>query len=428
MPSRFAALVFVALMLPALVAYAATIEILPGDTAHCATSWASTPTPTSANCSADSIAGVPVCIDHNPLIYHDTVKRNPDNSIACTYGHEHGDDPHAVDGIFGLPGAWWNDGAEQDIAYPWVTSPKENALSPPYGDGKHNLFKWITRSNLLPAHINSNGWYWRDFRVLDHLLGSGGNIPGASAKDGFQMQIHSFQAEARICREADPSDCGIVRIGGSQDNGYGALADVSNAEVCVFPNPFVPADVAGGPCAGGNGRHIHGDLTGNRRDFTWYGTNVPSYRSSAGFGRIGLNVGTIGEAWAAVDPTNYDALPFYPPHCCWSFQNGSWLSAEIFGLALSSVMPGYDPSTQRITGHGYVDAWGAIQPVGTCMDVGPGCIPYEVANLPVGSTLYRDSFYKGLTGINPIQEHDVIVDYAPATDSGGKASLVRYPN
>ena len=56
--------------------------------------------------------------EHDPTKWHSLVNVE----AKCHYDHQHNDDPHYVDDIFGEPGAWFGNPG-QSISYPWQTFP-----------------------------------------------------------------------------------------------------------------------------------------------------------------------------------------------------------------------------------------------------------------------------------------------------------------
>ncbi len=381
-----------------------------------------TPTP-AASAALTMINGVPVCTDHDPTIWHPLVKKDAQGNIICTYGHHHGDDPMLVDDIFGTVGTWWG-APGHAIGYPWLTSPAENTQ-------KHNLFKNIVRKNLTPAMsqdvngVRGQGNYVKAFRAWTHLLGSGGDIPGYPAKDGFQAQVHSFAVEAQIC--SLDNNCGIIKIGGYQDIGYGVLLfpNQTGEGSCVIPNAGMPGDCSTQTAIAGP-RHIHGAVGSGRYDFTWYADTSPSYRKKTTantLGNIDVNFGTIGKAWAQVDPTDYNKTPFINPD---TFTD-NWVSQEILGFNFNSsfLSKVQAVSNGRVNFKGFTDNWGNVyQTIAACQaDASPVCVPLEITNIPVGFEIYRDSYYQFATGTNPTKDHDEYV-----TVGGKKKSLTIYPN
>lgn len=359
----------------------------------------------SVACSAahERINGVPVCRVHDPNRWHALVERDPDGSVLCTYGHHHGDDPNLVADVLGPPGAAWGRPGEA-YGYPWLTSPLEQSQ-------KHELFKTIVRRDL-PSFGGPS--YVKHFRATTHLLGSGGHIPGRTAKDGFQSQVHSWQLEAVICTTADDR-CGIIRTGGHQDIGAGFLAQPGGPPIderCALPNGFDAA------CDQAITRHIHGEPGSPRLDFTWYAATSPPYRRLPGADRVSIDFGTIGQAWAYVDPNDYDALPFIDPDRF----TASWLSQEILGINLDAGMAGWDRSTNRVTLVAWTDNWGNVVRSGCAMP-SVACVPLEISDVPAGQALYRDSFLQARTGREPWVQHDVRV-----TVDGQRRSLTKYPN
>jgi hypothetical protein len=344
-----------------------------------------------------------VCTGHDSTVWHPLVERHADGSIACTYTHHHGDDPSQLDALFDPAGSLWG-APGHAIGYPWLSSPIENIE-------KHELFKIIVRvDNPKPA----SGPWIRNFRSWTHSVGSGGHIPGVSSKDGFQTPVHSFALEAEVCR-ADGVTCGTLQIGGLQDIGVGILdgAGRGGPDRCVMPNTaFNMLSCPEQFAVLQQPRHMHGFPGGNRRDFTWYADTSPSYRRVAGAENFNIGFGTIGQAWAPVDESDVNALPFYDVNVF----TGSTMSQEI----LSWAAPRVGVSGGVANFNGYVDRWGNVRPAGVCQAVSFDCPPLIMVNLPAVAVQYRDSAREALTGVWPAAKHDV--------HTGDGRSLTRYPN
>src|SRR5436305_15032630 len=65
------------------------------------TAFAQAPLLLAQSARITDIDGVPLCTDHDPSVWHALIKRDASGAIVCTYGHDHGSDPHALDGVFG---------------------------------------------------------------------------------------------------------------------------------------------------------------------------------------------------------------------------------------------------------------------------------------------------------------------------------------
>ena len=371
----------------------------------------SSPVPTSTPAVQQTWNGVVVCSGHDTTVWHRLVERDAAGGVTCTYLHHHGDDPSAVDAIFGTAGNFWG-APGHAIGYPWLSSPVENTE-------KHELFKLIVRAGMpKPAR----GPYIRNLRSWTHSVGSGGYLPGVISRDGFQVQTHSFATEVEICRETNV--CGILRVGGLQDTGIGILTGNTMAtDICAQKFPVLnPMNLTAWDMLSCSEqylqlqqpRHMHGQIGGNRRDFTWYSDTAPSYRRTGGpFFNVGF--GTIGEAWAPVDPTDYNALPFYDVNAF----NGGYMSQEILSFSLGSGLPGYSSTTTDYTGAWWLDKWGNYLPTGACSAPSTVCMPLVMEHVPAVSVAHRDTIVLINFGLDAIQHHDVKVN--------GK-SMTRYPN
>jgi hypothetical protein len=133
----------------------------------------------------------------------------------CHYDHMHGDDPNFVNDILGTPGAWFGS-AGQSISYPWQTFKAQTAYEPNdayvasgqmENDLKHEGYIWVVRRDQ-PC---PNGNCVVDFRLQTHAIMGAHDMP---------VRFHSASLEARVCaNKADPSTCGIMRLGGWVDMG-----------------------------------------------------------------------------------------------------------------------------------------------------------------------------------------------------------------
>lgn len=154
--------------------------------------------------------------EHDPTKWHSLVNVE----AKCHYDHQHNDDPHYVDDIFGEPGAWFGSPG-QSISYPWQTFPAQtttesNAAYLGTGkmenEAKHEGYYWVVRRDQ-PCNSPDGQFCVKDFRVQFH---------GMMNAHGAATRFHSFSAELRACQNVnDVSTCGIVRTGGWLD--YGRL-------------------------------------------------------------------------------------------------------------------------------------------------------------------------------------------------------------
>jgi hypothetical protein len=119
-------------------------------------------TPTPVPPPTGSIEGVPVCAGHDPTGWHPLVERDAAGQVACTYGHEHKDDPRALDDRLG-PLRYG------EVGHPWETL-RENAT-------KHNVYAWyVVRDQpcIAPLAAPALGKGFTDLRVQVHADGHAG--------------------------------------------------------------------------------------------------------------------------------------------------------------------------------------------------------------------------------------------------------------
>jgi hypothetical protein len=381
----------------------------------------STPSPT-ATVAVITTNGVPVCADPGATMWHNLVRRNADGSIACTYGHEHGDDPHQLDRTFGPMGGWWNHGQEQDLSYPWETM-NEN-------ETKHSSYKIIVRGSdaqpLQPWYTIGSKNYIKAFRGEYHLDG---------AKGFVMSEYHSFDFEAQIC--SSDGNCGIARFGGVQDLGERLLTHDDGTFTCVFPNPNIPANQ--GLCGTGGKtllgpRSMAGGPDDSRRDETWYSANNKYHQTGAP--SIDLDFGVIlNSVWSPIHVNSpMDVMSTdpairgdYPPHYRTSVggyipQNvDDWhhgTSIEVSALGMSPG--GFSIINGRINANGFTDRYGNV--VQGCTAMGPDCVPFQLTNVPAGPVGFRDQEYSHDTGsASQVNNYDVT---SPVTNG----SLTIWPN
>ncbi len=355
-----------------------------------------TPTPTatpSPLTSQPCPAGM-----HDPTKWHALV----DPATGCHYNHEHKDDPHLVDDIFGpvakYPG--------QEISFPWLTgNGTENTL-------KHESYGWLVRRNLpAKGSASEDDGFVKALRLQAHMDFHAQGVP---------TRFHSYWLEAQICVKAQPNDCGIVRLGGQAD--FEELR-VDGAHVPLPADPNVSEQVLRKSIA----QRIHYSTHGpNVNRAEWYGT-----RKNATYDASGNPVSPWGgpfryvtftlasdDAWQTIDPKNPTAVNLICPDFQCKF-NGS--TATLFHLVLLPRTPmpeRFRDSTGHATWSGFSDRYG--NEVAPCAPLGPDCIPFVVEHLPkVKNVTYSD----GRAGI-PVKDYDT----SPAATGKGKEWWIQYPN
>lgn len=345
--------------------------------------------------------GVAVCTAHDPTRYHHLVERNADNSIRCTYLHEHHDDPHVLDGLLGPLGAWFGPG--QEISYPWQTSSTAGLEN----EAKHTFYKWIVRKDLQPTfNGNTTQAYFRNLRVQYHWDGI----------FGYATQFHSFSAEGEACDKQNV--CGKFRLGGHQDVGEHLLSHdpPNDTPTCVIPDPNLtrPHSLCGDGIMVG-ARMLHGAPTDSRRDATWYSTQATNH-TLPGIQAISFDAGVIGGTAGGiiVQTDGSVSTQLFVPYPGNQYTQ-TYLSAEVLGLAFVGFPA---DASGHITAQGFTDPHGNVTTA--CTVAGAGCIPFALSNMPRGPLLFRDSEYRRLYGVDLIQRHDVLT-------ADGK-TLVQLPN
>jgi hypothetical protein len=286
-------------------------------------------------------SGVALCPDHDPTQWHALF----DAERNCHYNHEHHDDPHEVDDIFGLVGDLYGG---QEISYPWQTFSSRGLEN----DVKHPGYKWLVRKNMGCFSKFEDGCL-TDFRMQVHFI--------AAAMDAT-VRFHSFWLEARGCRENNPNVCGIIRTGGWTDFGH-----------LEIDGQYVP--LSGDPGSRDSGhRRIHYNQTGNSNYGTWYGQS-----------NIALTAIQTSRMWSKLNPSDPAAENLFCPNFRCS-NNGSNLQAHAIGFNIRSQLD--NDGDGLVNFSGYTNRYGDI--VNGCTEVGLDCVPLEIINMPVGRYQYRD--------------------------------------
>jgi hypothetical protein len=325
-------------------------------------------------------AAAPECTNHDPRKWHGLWN----GQLGCYYDHEHGDNPHEVDDIFGTQ---FYAIAGGEISYPWATD-GENHM-----EHKHESQKWFVRRDLNCYSQYTSGCV-KAVRAQIH-----GDLHNVAS------EFHSYAIEVLICPEAAPNDCGIVRTGGWQ-----AVGDLTiDAEVVINRTepPRVPRPVL-----------LHYATVGNPKFATWYPV------SPGGIIRISQETGDMwgyyprpaGVPVSTLTLNNFDffcdvnAATGQANAGCRS--NGTRRQLHIVGVSIPAQLRAtLDPDGNgRITYQGYTNRYGHI--VQGCTSVSLDCVPLRFENVrisPDGMWQLRSTY----------REYDV-------TPAG--ANWVRFPN
>lgn len=365
-----------------------------------------TPAPTVATTPPPS--GVTRCVTHDPRKWHGL--HDPANN--CYYDHEHGQDPHALDDVFGT--AIYQTMGGFELGYPWQTSMTmadghimmENDVWPA---GKHQGYKIFTREDLPCRSVFGSQLCVTDVRIWAHFVGS---------ELDANAQRHSFYGEARVCEVANPTRCGIIRAGRHQDFGTIILDGQPLGE---------------GVCRT-NGK-LHYNTTGNRNFVTWYpcddqvlsvsvqSSDTWDYFTAGAMPRNGISLCT-----GLSSANNYDLAEnrrVYANTC--GNDNSKRQLHGLFGTTPSSIT-GATVANGLISYKGFTNRFGQI--VQGCASAAPDCIPYELQNVPAGKSLqYRDDFFTDQPAKNmppgvPAQVLGSELEHDPHPE----LRLIQYPN
>lgn len=353
-----------------------------------------TPQPTATNtpvvATSTPRAQWPLCPSHDPNAWHAL----DDVSRQCHYDHEHGDNPHLADTVFGAwPSAWGG----QELSYPWATSAMENTH-------KHGGYKFAVKLNM-PCDVNAS------YDAFFHV----NCIPNARAEyhtvghaiDAL-ARYHSYYLEYQICRNPDFASCGIIRVGGWMDFGllnapyagprvfraggvvdfgagstYGGAGANSlvmsfdadtpelNTIACCFDEPYISIGSMLQP------------LNGNKLS-VWSMNNVGQANHFGSNAYARLLIRTF-DTWGDIDPAN----PYAPRFFC---RDGSCANnGSLRGMGETSV---YIPPSWDSDHDGFADMSGYTNRLGQivtgCAAIGLDCVPFSVVHVPVGYADTRD--------------------------------------
>lgn len=360
-----------------------------------------TATPTAAATATGTAAPVPtvmatatpsavvaLCPSHDATAWHALV----DTVRNCFYDHEHGDNPHLGDAVFGAPFA-------QTISYPWATSGMENTH-------KHGGYKYAVRLNI-PCGLNTNRDgiptpnCITDARIEYHFV--------SHALDAL-ARYHSYYAEYRVCQGPAWTQCGILRIGGWADLGVmnapyagarvyrpggtidfgmgsiygGANSDITMSFSADTPDLDVIAPVGALPCCDEPYASI-GSTTqplNAAHLLLWSLENLGG--TNTGHNPWARFLVRSFDIWGGIDPAN----PNVP---LWFCRDGSCdANGSLRALnELSVLVPAaWDTGGGFVDKAGYTNRFG--QEVTGCTATGLDCVPFSLAHVPTGAAHRED--------------------------------------
>lgn len=331
--------------------------------------------------------GAPACPTHNDRQFH----KLWDYGRGCHYDHEHGDNPHTADSIFGTN---YYTIAGGEISYPWQT-PNENS-------SKHNSYKWIVRTNLPcvnDAYITSPGCI-TDFRAQVHA-------------DMFNMvsDYHSFAVEMRLCLIADPSNCGIFRFGGWQFSGDMTI-DGQKVVDRVEP-PGLPTNQ--------RIEQIHAASTDDPRNASWYVISPGPmqvrvvHRTQDNWGFYPLPATQPLTMSLTLDSYQFFCEPS-APSCT---ANGSKRMPDLVGVQPGPARATIDADGNFVADYqGYVDRYGAF--VTGCTGISLDCIPVSFEHVPLPWGAWWVWLVPFTDTVQP-REYDI-------SFNGAGSNWIRFPN
>lgn len=330
----------------------------------------------------------PQCMEaqHNAREWHGLMNSEEE----CHYDHEHKDNPHLLDDVFGTQLYEWAGGS---ISYPWQT-----------GDGhgenehKHEAYGWIVMRDLPPSMSSSEAGTPAGPGFIKHLRIQGHfdlNVTGAPTR------FHSSYIEVMVCYKAHPTDCGIARYGGHQD--YGELRVDGN----WIPLPDDPEAYDGvePPAVPENDydplleKREH---TSETNRVAWLGRFHYLGGEEVPINYTGFNHRTM-DAFGPVNPANLSEIILTDP----AVYNNSTHGLDFFILRMRHHMAG---ANGRMNWSGYATRFG-LDANPACTEVGLDCVPISLENVPAVRSV----------NIQPrlIKEYDV---------SPEGVSWIEYPN
>ena len=399
-------------------------------------------------CIPTGLTTLPLCTNHDPTKYHGLI--DPVNN--CHYNHEHKENPHDADDIFGPPGKWWSDAytaaslgniPAQEISYPWLTANGlENLM---YKDaagniigGKHESYGWLVRKDLpISAGYQGNTnnqsrkyFYIKNARLQTHM---------DLHAQGTKSRYHSYMLEAQLCVKQNPSDCGIVRLGGWGD--YEELnVDGSHVVLPGIDPPIPESEMRGSISRRDHESKTRGNQPHNDSFADWYMVRKNEYKAPFDRNQNTLPLGTpLGyttfdihttDSFTNTNPTNPSDVNNL---VCANFQCLQNNSEIAWGRLL--IQPHNMAKARDASGHynfyGFTDHYGnelagacytqGCVPTTKCTP-GPDCVPMQATHLPEVDD--PGAFEDRRANILNPRDYDT----SPAAVGLGSAWWIEFPN
>jgi hypothetical protein len=296
---------------------------------------------------------------HDPNEWHSLV----DRESQCHYNHEHKDDPHLLDDVFGTQVYEWAGGS---VSYPWQT-----------GDGhgenehKHETYGWIVLRDMPPEASESEDGivsgtdtgFIKHFRMQGHF-----DLHAMGAPTRF----HSAYIEVMVCYKARPDDCGIARFGGHVD--YGELrVDGNWIPLPDDPDEYDGVDPPAVP------EKDYDNLIDKRAHSTednrvgWIGRFIHFGGEVTPVSYAGPNHRTM-DAFGPINPDNIHEVILTDP----AVYNNSTHGLDFFVMRMRDWMA---DENGRINWFGYATRYG-LEANPACTEPGLDCVPVSFENVP----------------------------------------------
>lgn len=285
----------------------------------------------------------PLCPTHDTRAWHGLW-----NAVdGCHYDHQHGDDPKAVNDLFGTS---LFDLMGGEVSHPWQTfsaAGYENDL-------KHAGYFWHVRRDLPPAPGQVGPWI-RAFRLLVHQHPTGRDAA---------VRFHSGVFEALM------SDGGRIQIPGMWvDFGHLLVDGVRVIDEGLTAEP---------------GRHKQHGSSGAPQ-IIWYGASEATHTPDAqgriprGFATISTSVHDVWDHTSASNPSSTTDYACYPNPACRA--NATLLRAHLIGVQVHpSLRALVDPDGNGVADwSGYTDRYGV--PVAGCAAPSLDCVPVTMSGI-----------------------------------------------
>jgi hypothetical protein len=293
-----------------------------------------TPTPPTTPAPGAPYAAAPLCDDHDKRTYHglwNAAKR-------CHYDHHHGDNPRAVDDLFGTSLFSLLGG---EVSHPWQTYSEAGYEN----DLKHAGYFWHVRRDMP---CEGRGCV-TSFRVLVHQHPTGRDAA---------VRHHSGVVEANVL-DTETGRPGYVQVPGVWLD-FGDLL-VDGATVL---------DVEGN----GNRHKQHSSAqSGSQPQLIWYGASQEEFDGRQGFVRVSTS---IHDAWDFTNPRAPSATDDY---VCWPATNcpanATLLRPHLITVSVpSTVRDVVDPDGDGVADwNGWTDRYGVVKT--SCGSPSLDCVP-----------------------------------------------------